>query len=488
MENLSFTAGLERALAWIQAHDGMWPAVAFRLLAITVEQGAPPTVRTWVAHFQTSTTPQPSRSKVRLQAPLVLEGVIGISEFKDWLLNWSDGRATSIDGWDLPPPAGITFMSFDKDVTVAPDYYPLIEELPAFATPYREVRLSGSGEQISQDTRYWLQERLFDLSASRAEMGMFSREYLGTRWGGDASYVMIHLPLAVGMNASYLVDVQELQIEVHFRPPLTPADFEVRIGSGFYDASLPAETPLLAERDEFGWDVATVTTPRQPGGTAKVWLKRHGMVADFGWELTVDLGRQPTPELRRERFIAAWYRHGRKDLAREVDTRQPGMGKSDRPGDAFELALANACGALGYGVLFAGSILQSAGVDLIAFDGLSRNAYAISATTGNDLMAKLRTWVDTEPIIAADLEPEWTLRPVIITTQPTASLIQEDLDACTRRRVLVLAAENLAPLRESPPDLQTFSKLLAEPAPDFAQLQRARAYGIGTMLRGGPPI
>jgi hypothetical protein len=140
MENLSFTAGLERVLAWIQANDGMWPAVAFRLLAITAEQGAPPTVRTWVAHFQASTTPQPSRSKVRLQAPLVLEGVIGISEFKDWLLNWSDGRATSIDGWDLPPPAGITFMSFDKDVTVAPDYYPLLEELPAFATPYREVR------------------------------------------------------------------------------------------------------------------------------------------------------------------------------------------------------------------------------------------------------------------------------------------------------------------------------------------------------------
>jgi hypothetical protein len=102
-----------------------------------------------------------------------------------------------------------------------------------------------------------------------------------------------------------LVDVQELQIEVHFRPPLKPADFEVRVGSGFYDASLPAEIPRLTERDEFGWDVATVTAPRQPGGTAKAWLKRHGMVADFGWELTVDLGRQRTPELRRERFIAA---------------------------------------------------------------------------------------------------------------------------------------------------------------------------------------
>ena len=94
---------------------------------------------------------------------------------------------------------------------------------------------------------------------------------------------------------------------------------------------------------------------------------------------------------------------------------------------ALELALANACGALGYGVLFTGHLLKSAGVDLIAFDETSGRAYVVSGTIGNDIIEKLRTWLAMEPLIVQDLLPEWTPRPVIITSQSRSTLITEEL-------------------------------------------------------------
>jgi len=287
--------------------------------------------------------------------------------------------------------------------------------------------------------------------------------------------MLIHFPLALGMNTHYESASKELSIAAHFRPPISPSDLEVRVGSGLYDASA---TPLGLKpggREENGWDVAQAQAAVEPGGSTKVWLSRLGMVADFGWELTVDLGRAQTPELRRERFIDAWYRLARQEFSREVDARPPGGGQGDRPGDAFELALANACGAIGYGVLFAGHLLKSAGVDLIGFDETTRRAYAISATIGNDISAKLRTWLAVKTYVADALAPEWSVRPVIVTSQPADTLLAQDLRACYQREVLVLAAEQLSCLKEAPPDLQLFGRILAQdpldvrtPRPPFA--------------------
>jgi hypothetical protein len=192
------------------------------------------------------------------------------------------------------------------------------------------------------------------------------------------------------------------------------------------------------------------------------------MEAAFGWEVTVDLGRPVTPEFKRERFISDWYLYARRDFAQEVDSRLPGAGKGDRPAEALELALANACGAIGFGVFFAGHLLQSAGVDLIAFDADSKRAYVISATVGNDIAGKLRTLLAIEPAIAQTLVPEWTPRLVIITSQPGSTLLAQDLSASYGRRVLVLAAEQLAPLKELPPDLQMFRQTLAQDPPDIS--------------------
>lgn len=463
--NIDWVTGLDKAKAWVQAHAGMWPSFAFRILAIVTGSDVPPTFRTLAAHFQASTSPQATRSKTRLQAPFVIEGVITHNEFLALIEQWKHGGKGQLDNWFVPPPDGINNFLWQADVPVSDDHFPLIDDLPPYPSRYREARLGGSGASIEQETRTWLQDRMFDLDASGAHATIFSRNYLGVPWGMDSTYLLVHLPLAVAMQARYDPETEKLTVEIHHRPPLGAADFELRIGAGLYDSSLQAQVPIDSGRDENRWDVSILELTMKPGGLVKIWLSRRGMVADFGWELTVDLGRARSPELLRERFIADWYRFGHQELSQEVAPRIPGMGKGDRPSDAFELAIANACGALGYSVLYAGHQLQSAGVDMVAFDQSARRAYVISATTGNDLASKLRMWLAMRPNIGAVLEPEWALRPVVITSQPAESLVASELSACHRHDMLVLAAEQLAPLAESPPDLQTFAVLLGMDVP-----------------------
>ena len=467
-QNVSWRDTIEKALSWMSVHTGMWPSVAFRLLAVASDDDPPSvTLRTLAGHFQGSPTPQASRSKVRLQSPFMIEGVLTHDEFVALLKHWLEGEHGQIGHWVLPAPAGLANFWCQMDVPISPANFPLIDELPAFRTVYREARLSGSGEQIDQQTRAAIQDRLFDIDATRAQPALFARDYLGVPWGMDATYMLIHFPLALGMTASYDLETELLNIEAHFRSPLTASDLQVRVGSGLYDASLE---PLPLEpmgSDSNGWNLAKAQAAMAPGGAAKVWLSRVDMLADFGWELTVDLGRSATPELKRERFIAEWYRLGRKEFSQEVEVRVPGGSKGDRPGDAFELALANACGAIGLGVMFAGHLLQSAGVDFVAFDASTHRAYVISATTGNDIEEKLRTWLSVAPLVANGLAPEWSIRPVIITSQPSETLIGESLRSCYLRGVLVLASEQLAPLKEAPPDLEMFGRLLAQDAPDL---------------------
>jgi hypothetical protein len=386
-------------------------------------------------------------------------------EFRALVEQWKQGERGHVDHWSVSPPEGINHFWWQVDVPVSEDHFPLVEALPLFPSKYREARLSGSGASMEQETRTWLQDRLFDLNPSRAHTAVFSRDYIAAPWGMDSTYLLIHMPLAVAMDARYDPEHQRLLVQIRHRPPLVPADLEVRVGSGLYDSSLDVHVPKESGRDANGWDLSTVELTLKPGGLVKIWLSRRGMVADFGWELSVDLGRARSPELLRERFIADWYRFGHQELSQDIATRMPGMGKGDRPAYAFELALANSFGALGYSVLFAGHLLQAAGVDLVAFDDASRRAYVISATTGNDLASKLRTWLAMRPIIGPSLEPEWRLRPVIITTQPAQSLVVSELADCGRHDVLVLAAEQLTPLAEAPPDLQTFADLVAMDVP-----------------------
>jgi hypothetical protein len=465
----NWTDGLEKVVGWSAAHEGMWPAVAFRILA-DQDVGNPFSghVQALAAHFQATPTPQAPNVELRLQSPLVLAGALSIHDFRALVESWSQGKPGAVLQWLVAPPQEISHLQWQQDVQVAPDYFPFIDPLPKFPTVYREARLSGGGPSFDQRLRDRLQHLRAQIAPYRSHALTFALDYMDTPWGMDSPFLLIHLPIALAMGAEYHVDDQRLVVELHFRPPLKPADLEVRIGAGVFNASLPRLLPKGARRDSNGWDLATIECDAAPGGSRKVWLTRIGMGIDFGWELTIDLGRPISRALVRERFLPRWYAYGFQSLSAEVDVRAAGD-RVSRPSDALELALANVCGALGYGVFFAGHMLKSQGVDLIAFDDASGRAYVISATIGNAIGDKLRTLMNVLTDIRKELNPVWEVRPVIITTQP--ALLPEDLTACYRQVTLVLWDQHLAPLKESPPDLETFAAFLSAdpPTPDSSQ-------------------
>jgi hypothetical protein len=415
-------------------------------------------VHTLGAHFQATPTPQAHFVELRLQNPMVLAGAISVHDFRGLLTAWLEGNGGLLHQYMVEPPSVLQNLEWRQDVQVAPDYFPLIDQLPPWPSTFREARLSGGGVSFEQSYRDWLQTIRFQIAPQRSHPVTFARDYLGMQWGMDAPYLLIHLPLALAMSTEYDAANQKLLVDLHFRPPLSVRDLEVRIGSGLFNASLPTRVPASIGRDDFGWDLGRVEHHAPAGSALKVWLSRIGMGVDFGWELTVDLGRPNSPGLIRERFLPRWYTYGFQNLAAEVELRMPGD-KGSRPADAFELAIANVCGALGFGVLFAGHMLKSQGVDLVAFDERSHRLYVISATIGNSIGEKLRSLVNLLPDIDKHVTPGWEVRPVIVTTQ--AELIAEDLKACHERGVLVLHDIQLAPLKEAPPDLEAFAALLA---------------------------
>lgn len=58
--------------------------------------------------------------------------------------------------------------------------------------------------------------------------------------------------------------------------------------------------------------------------------------------------------------------------------------KGNKIQDHFEGVLANICGALGFAVMFGGTLLSNTGIDFIAFEKEAAKAYVFSVTVSND--------------------------------------------------------------------------------------------------------
>jgi hypothetical protein len=164
----------------------------------------------------------------------------------------------------------------------------------------------------------------------------------------------------------------------------------------------------------------------------------------------------------------AFYRLSRQTLALHVGGAQGaalgGVKGQPRSKDAFEVAVANACGGLGYAVLFGGTVLGTQGVDLVAFDQRRGTAYAISVTVSNDIADKLRELKLVRGQLDVGLSASWKVKPVIITGQPAARLLQGDRQSADQERTLLLTLEDLQGLIEEPVDLDALDAALQREA------------------------
>jgi hypothetical protein len=291
----------------------------------------------------------------------------------------------------------------------------------------------------------------------------WSLRYLGLQWWG-LTYVMIQLPVGVGLGAEFDPTTRSLQTTITFRPPYRPEQFWVRFGER-WDATLSAHR--LDAETELGdaWSQSVIQAELPAGeGPVYVWAGLNDEPNHYRWSIDTALGKPVNAHQSRAEFLNTWYSLARKTLSAHIPE-TPGAAAGSRrnspAADAFELAIANVFSSLGYNVLFGGTLLQTTGVDFVALDETRATAFAVSVTIGNDVADKVRTWLLVKASISDALSPVWDLRPVIIMAQELQAIPAIAKTSAFDEDVQLITAEQIQCLREEPPDLQYFTSLFA---------------------------
>ena len=458
--NPTWPEALECVGAKCKASSDMWPFVHFRIVAdSSVKSGAESIL---LAHFEAATGTRQATAKLLTKNPKVLEGTVPVAEFIALIQAWRDDNPATLAQWQLEPPRGFqnTHMWMGEDMPDEPSQYPLLDPPPPHQSAYLVDRIAGSGEQFDTTLYNQLMAIMTETSENHWQWLL---DYAGVRLSNlQSRYLLIQLPIAVGVDASFKPETSTVEVTVLYRSPLTTESFGVRIGSGRWDTSL---SPLVAQggsTDGDGWHVALFSAHQDGAGLRKVWVSRTDSQRDFDWEVSVDLGQPQTADQRRLDFVRFWYdlAGGKRTLGSGVKDRPPNQQAGGESADSLELAVANALAGLGWPSVFGGTALKTPGVDLVAFDSSTKRAYAISATIANDIGSKLREWLRVRASVQDVLTPLWQVQPVIVTTSSLDACLASDLEDARGELVLVIGADSLECLSESPPDLLQFKAAL----------------------------
>jgi len=388
-----------------------------------------------------------------MNAPLLLEGILTIDEFVSVVAAWALRCPASIAGFKCHPPAGINHLFWEPLGFDDPNQYPLIDNLPVFPSTYRIDRLAGSGSTLDGSVFNWLIGTLRQTHPEHSWMDTWSRAFLAMNWRLESPYLLVQMPLAVGVDTRYDLADHKLTAELHFRPPLLPVDFAIRTGEGDWDISATPSRPAPAHPDRDGWNVGVYEEEVQPGGTRKVWVSRpEQSPSQFDWLVVADVGEADTPARRRSLFVEHWYSLSNQKFGADIRRRSPMPKDGQRDGPAFEVALGNACAAAGLQVIFGGGTLSTPGIDFVAFDEQNCRAYAISATTTNQINKKLEELLRIEGEIRQALERAWAVFFVIICADPSEVFLADVVGEAKRRGIVVMGEESLSALSQDPPD------------------------------------
>jgi len=434
----------------------MWPAVAFRIAGVLRKEGDENVLAVAGANFQAVPVDRVYGVNVTLPNPHVLEGALPMPDFLGLLERWLEHSPASVGEWILLPPEGIQTLDWSENMEADLLWDPLIDPLPQAASQYRVHRLVGGGGQLPAGMDGQLRDQLGRLRT--APQG-WAREYLGiSTWDTNQNYMLVCLPIAVHVAGFYDSDASTVYVQLHYRPPYVVDEFWARIGRGRWELSLPEHRFSTAGRDEDGWELAEFATAEAADGPLKVWVGRGA--GSFDWQISIHTKRSLDPASLRESFLSVWYELTNQQLAPYLQKPSPSPRKGETTAAGFETALANACSALGYSVVFGGNILKTRGCDFVAFDADSSQAYAVSATLEGNVGDKLDQWLLVEPSIRKAFQGVWRMKPIIVTAQPTSSIRQSHLRDCADKGVLVLGEDELRSLSESPPDLDQFRRAL----------------------------
>ncbi len=288
--NLNWPDGLSRAREQVTGHRGLWPTVAFRLLTM-------PRKDRWldvlVAHFQTTTLEQPGALDPIVEAPVVFEGVMTEFQFANLLDSWARGESFEFGKWTFWPPEMRT-LAWSEDLTEDMLWgNPLLVALPRHQTGYLVHRLTGGG--IGQVPEAVKSEVIRAAWALQKPVGQWSVDYLGLHWDAQATYLLIHLPVPVALDASYDPSTEEMLVHVYYRKPYKAQAFWARVGER-WTVGLPAKPFAEDSYQEDGWHrAASVWRGIHYDQRLKIWVGTDEAPNQFRWQASLPEQAMGTP-------------------------------------------------------------------------------------------------------------------------------------------------------------------------------------------------
>ncbi len=457
---MNWDEALQRASEAVNEYDGaIWPSFAFRVLV----DDAKPRLRLIAANIQGVFDERLPEVKTVIVQPTVLHGVLTRDELLSLLQAWTNSRPFTLGPVEFDPPnmlsAYWTPNAIDREVQ------PFLEPLPARGSAYRVRRLHGYGAE-DHDVASAIYQAA---NASSPYIDTWVREYLGfASYQPGMVLVSLQLPMPVALNATYDRTTRNVTVTIFYHRPYTVADFWVRVGPRWTIAESRAHFQKEVALGDGWWQASFARTLQADEGPVRVWAGWEHEPNQFQWQNAVALGGAVTPESQRRDFLTLFYGLSKRALADHIGTAAapPQGGKSQSVNaPALELAIANACTALGYATMFGGTVLQTPGIDLIAFDAEGKVAYAVSVTVSNDIPQKIRTLRLVLPDLEQALAPSWLVKPVVLTSLPSEKVNKADVQLAIDEQMLLLTLDDLGGLLEAPPNLDDLDGGLRRPIP-----------------------
>ncbi len=449
----------------LEGQNARWPSVLARLV---VSRDAPEN-GPWLillAYFELAADYGSATYTVAMRKPnKVVHARIPLDTFLELLRCWARDQAATVGHWTLLAPAGVQNLTWHGPLS-QPSGGAAIQLLGPFPTsiaPTSIRRLAGSGVQLSYEYNS-LVDAMKTVSRSQQEwIETYSHPAIGNQM---TTFLVIEEPDPLALEAECDHETLDLQVTLSYRWPDEPSSFELRVGPEPWD---PNRAPLGYDSIEplsAGWSAVHYRTRLEAPGDHSIWVSRRDAEAEFGWHVSFLAGDPDPARTKLTALIHTWFgltnARAAPTFAAGLQPRpvNPSRGTVDSGG--LEVSLHAVFLGLGWPTLFGGNILKTPGVDLIAADRETRTLLAISATTETDISKKLDSWVKVSGEIITAVAPEWTVRPIIITTRSNGDCKRADIKEAYLRGVLVLTSEDLGCLSEDPgaPDYATFRSKL----------------------------
>lgn len=449
-ENLDPSVVFDRLGGIVRAAPDMWPGVELRLLGV----GDGELFQSYFVNGQGLLDEVPELVEAIWLEPVQIHRlVLDAAHFVELASAWVEEKPFYFGDAGFLPPAtqSLAFGRTPLDIYLERR---LLRALPPSQARYKTIYASGSGERRS-DIEELIYTACREAHTSQQE---WTQEYVGLDHHGQGSFVSVQFPVGVRLKATYDGAIKSASITVSYRRPLTADKFWVRVGERFSITDPPLKLGVETALSD-GWFQSGITPPFDHA-RGFIYLGTNSRPGRVEWQLEKPIGREITRAEGRAALLPSLYALAGFTLAgdlRQAQLAATGEVKGTKGvAGRFEIALANACAACGYVVMYGGKALDTRQIDFLALDEEKGRIHAVSITTSNDVRQKYGELKLAVRRLAEGAGPTWSWRCVVVSAQPRLACIEADVAAIEEDGGVFLGWDVVATLAADVPDVPLF--------------------------------